>query len=132
MEVMRASMVLALAAACGLAGCTTYETYETYPDPVTREQLIAMVKARVPDSAIVEQIERQGLASRPTADDLVALKNAGASDGLLQAAVSAPVNEEHVLIRHHHYDWCEPHECCHDDLMEPLFFFGLGYLVGRH
>ena len=70
-----------------LAGCY-YEPYgvpsgvRTVPLPMTRSEVEGMVRAGVSEPVMVDVIDKRGAAPL-TADDIVALKKAGASDGVI-------------------------------------------------
>lgn len=87
---MKNALPLALLA---LAGCV-YESYgrrlaagPTAP-PVTREEAERMAAAGVSEPAMVEIIEQRG-ARALTADDIVAIKKAGASDAVIRRMQSS-------------------------------------------
>jgi hypothetical protein len=52
--------------------------------PLTRETIIQMIKAGLPEDVIVAKIESQAMPPKLSVDDLIALKTAGASDGVLR------------------------------------------------
>jgi len=56
--------------------------------PLTRDTIIQMVKAGLPEDVIVSKIRSEPNPPRWSADDLIALKSAGAGDGVLRALVS--------------------------------------------
>ena len=59
--------------------------------PLTRDTIIQMLKANLPEDVIVAKIRSERNPLRVSTDDLIALKAAGASDGVLRALVrSAP------------------------------------------
>ncbi len=60
-----------------------------YGDPLTRAETEKLLKAGVSDAVIIEKAKRSG-AAKLSADDIVALKQAGASDDLVQQLI---VNE---------------------------------------
>ena len=75
----------------------------------TTQQIIAMSQAGLGDQVIATHINTYGIANPPTANDLITLRQAGVSDGVLQAmqtagaprvAAAAPqqvIVEEHVI-----------------------------------
>jgi len=79
-----------------LAGCVTrtYTVTQAPPGPSFAE-VQAMVQAHVSDSVIVNQIESSSTRYTLTADQIVALKNAGASDVVLNALINS-VNKQPV------------------------------------
>jgi hypothetical protein len=85
---------LAFLAPLLLVGCV----YSPGPDawippvnPIPPEQIVAAKRSGVPDGTIWRDIEANGLYRRATSEDLVALKQAGASDSLMAAIATAPV-----------------------------------------
>jgi hypothetical protein len=56
--------------------------------PLTRDTIIQMVKAGLPEDVIVSKIRSEPNPPQWSVDDLIALKSAGASDGVLRALVS--------------------------------------------
>jgi hypothetical protein len=84
---------------------------------VTFAQVITMTQAGLSDDVIVAHIQANGVARRPTADDLIALKNQGVSDRVILAlqqqplAVPAPASSSPpVIVERHYYadPWCGP------------------------
>ncbi|GIW96230.1 MAG: hypothetical protein KatS3mg110_4271 [Pirellulaceae bacterium] len=84
--------------------------------PVSFSQVIQMTRAGLSDDVIVAHIEANGVERRPTADDLVKLKNDGVSDRVLlamQQNARPRAAEQPVIIERHHYVepwdwWCWP------------------------
>jgi hypothetical protein len=56
--------------------------------PITKDAIIQMVKAGLPEEVIVSKIKSNANPPNLSTDDLIALKGAGASDGVLRALVS--------------------------------------------
>jgi hypothetical protein len=56
--------------------------------PLTRDDVIALVKAGVGEDVIVAKIQAAGYAAAVTAEEIIALKNAGVSDKVLNAIIS--------------------------------------------
>lgn len=56
--------------------------------PLTKDAIIQMVKAGLPEDVIVSKIRNETTPPKMSTDDLVALKAAGASDGVIRALVS--------------------------------------------
>jgi len=71
-------------------GCVTRTTTVTAPPhgPSVAE-VQAMVQAHVSDSVIVNQIQLSSTRYTMTADQIIALKNAGASDAVLDAMITS-------------------------------------------
>ncbi len=90
-----------------VVGCAVHEHRETTPGrtPVAVEYVVAMARADVNDWHIVSEIHRNGVYRTPTADDIVAMKQAGASDEVVRAMISAPVMPyvpaETRVVRHY-------------------------------
>jgi hypothetical protein len=80
-------------AALALAGCLNpYYGTRGGPGsgdpPVAREEVERLAAAGVSDAVILESLERRG-ARKLSADDLVALKKAGATDAVLEKMIAA-------------------------------------------
>ncbi len=123
---MKKPLILALCASL-LGGCVAYErrSYEPGLDPVGRDEAVSMTRAGYTDAVILERIRKDGVESRPSADDVVSMKEAGVSSSVLNAMLEAPVTvprpaREHTTVV---YD------------PEPAFIVGaaalFGYLVGH-
>jgi len=65
----------------------------------TKEDVIAMSRAGLSDDVIITHIRVHGVASPPSADDLIVLKNQGVSDAVLQAMQQTPPPTQPVAIR---------------------------------
>src|ERR1019366_1994656 len=73
-----------------LTGCVTRTTTVSAPPPgPSIAQIQSMVKAHVSDSVIVNQIQNSSSRYTLTADQIIALKNAGASDTVLNALITS-------------------------------------------
>lgn len=82
-----------------LAGCyfPVYEEREVrqasprtrvqYADPMTRAEVEKLIKAGISDAVIVEKAKKTGVV-KLSADDIVALKQAGASDDLIKELIA--------------------------------------------
>ena len=84
-----------------LSGCF-YETYDRraisppLPPPVTRDEMERMAAAGVSEPTMLELVERRG--ARPlSADDIVAIKKAGAPDTVI-AKMQATVRKEPEVV----------------------------------
>ncbi len=99
------ALLLPLAA---ITGCTVYQVEERIPgvDPVSVDAVIAMARAQVNDWHIVGEIRANGVLRAPGTDDLIALKQAGASDAAVRAMIEAPVRTPRApeVIRRTYYD----------------------------
>jgi len=97
-----------------LAGCVIHEGPVAWTParvPLSVDEIAAMRRAGTSDDTIRRELQANGVERKLTADDLVALKDAGAGDGLLAAAASTPVlePEDAQPIYHRHlysYDNC--------------------------
>ncbi|MBI2933199.1 MAG: hypothetical protein HYY16_16260 [Planctomycetes bacterium] len=83
-------VMMALAA---LGGCVMVEEIDRVParNPVGVDGVIDMVRSRVSEWHILAEIRANGVQRSPTADDIVALKQAGAGDRIISAMINAPV-----------------------------------------
>lgn len=86
-----------LVTALACAGCYFPAYYEEetvapprsadYGDPLSRPEVEKLLKAGVSDAVIVEKAKKSG-ALKLSADDIVALKQAGASDDLIKELIA--------------------------------------------
>src|ERR1035441_9329109 len=73
-----------------LTGCVTRTTTVSAPPPEPSiAQIQSMVQAHVSDSVIVNQIQNSSSRYTLTADQIIALKNDGASDTVLNALITS-------------------------------------------
>lgn len=73
-----------------LTGCVTRTyTVATPPTGPSIADVQAMVQAQVSDSVIVSQIQNSSTRYALTADQIIALKSAGASDAVLNAMINS-------------------------------------------
>lgn len=81
---------LLLLAGLLLTGCVTrtYTTATPPPGPSVAE-VLSLVQAHVSDAVIVSQIENSSTRYHLTADQIIALKNAGASDAVITALINS-------------------------------------------
>ena len=76
-------------AALLLTGCVTRTyTVATPPPGPSVAQVQSMVQAHVSDSVILSQIQNSGSRYVLTADQIIALKNAGVSDAVVNALIN--------------------------------------------
>ncbi|HXG62286.1 MAG TPA: hypothetical protein VNO22_12965 [Planctomycetota bacterium] len=125
---MRKALILTLCGSLLLGGCVAYEhrSYDPGVTPVSHNEVVAMTRAGYSEAAILERIRKDGVERRPTADDIVALKEQGVSSAVLNALLEAPVTvprparETRTVV----YDY------------EPAILVGaaavFGYVLGRH
>ncbi len=92
-----------------LAGCAT-RTYTTIAPPPpagpSLAEVQALVQAKVGDAIIVNQIQNSGTRYYLTADQIITLKNAGASDGVINALIntaSKPPGQTTTTVIQHTY-----------------------------
>jgi hypothetical protein len=114
-----------------LAGCVIYDRPATVIParvPLTAGEMIAMLRGGTSDETIRKELSIHGVARKLTADELIQLKEAGAGDELLQAAVAAEVRqprEAQVVYHRNRYDGY------HRYSYDPGIFFGLGVAFGH-
>jgi hypothetical protein len=80
-----------LAAGCVVAPAAHRTVRPASIPPLTSEDITRMSKAGVSDSIIVEKLKADGIAARPTADQIVSLMKEGVSDRVLEAMLAARV-----------------------------------------
>lgn len=92
-------------AACLLAGCLVgpvprYRIRSSPPaePPLTSEEILRMSKAGISDGIILEKIKADGIAVRPTAEQIVSLKKDGLSDLVIQSMVTARVPDSTATV----------------------------------
>ena len=111
---MKMMMRLLCALPLLLVGCVFYRTPDGWIParvPLTIERLVEMKNDGDSDATIKRELAFHGVEYKLNADDLVALKEAGAGDSLLKAAAEAPVKapaEARPIYHRHshaHYDY---------------------------
>lgn len=135
---MRKRLAAAILALGALSGCIVHDRYDRRASgpsgpPLAREEVERMAAAGVAESVILEAAEKQGV-KKLNADDIVALKKAGASETLIQAAIQAERQEPEVVVIdppvYRHYDYW------HYDYYYPYYWhypsFGFSYHYHRH
>ena len=111
MKFVKSVAALALLA---LAGCFPFEerAYSPAITPVTPEDVSGMTRAGYSDAMILDMVRGNGVQRKASADDIVAMKDAGTSDPVVSAVLAAPVTVARPAteIRHvHPYDpWYWP------------------------
>ena len=104
---MKLKFLVPLAGLC-LTGCVT-PTYTTVPPPPgpSLAEVQSMVQAHVGDEVIANQIKNSSTRYVLTSDQIIALKNAGASDAVLNALINsagkAPVQTTTTVVRPYPY-----------------------------
>ena len=122
--------LLALCASL-LAGCVAYEqrVYEPGVSPVTPGDVASMTRAGHSEAHILRMIQSHGVAWKPTAEELIMLRNAGVSDYVQGAMIEAPVTTYRPPVEHRTVVY-------RDYAVEPAFNLGVGlftgYMLGRH
>lgn len=108
-----------------LSGCVLYESVERIPgvSPSSPERVVSLARAGVPAHELASDIRANGVIRRPSADDIVSMKEAGVSDRLIQLMLEAPVTvpRPETVIRRTTYDTCPA---------EGLFWLGVGAVAG--
>lgn len=80
---------LLLAGCLLLTGCVVQYTVATPPPGPSLAEVQSMVQAHVSDGVIVSRIQNSSTRYHLTADQIIALKNAGASDAVLNALINS-------------------------------------------
>lgn len=94
--------------ALALSGCFYGHRRAPAPvePPLSREEAERLSAAGISDAVILEEVERRG-ARRLSADDMVALKKAGAGDAVLEKMIASERRDPPVVHyeehRHSHY-----------------------------
>lgn len=126
--------VLGLAAVAALGGCIVHDSAAPQAPagpPLTRDEAERLAAAGVSEPVMVELIEKRG-ARALTADDLVALKKAGATDAVVQKMIASETREPEVVVvrepEYYHYPYSGY------SYWGPAwgFSFGYGYYHHRH
>lgn len=79
-----------------LAGCVVHEVVEERVparQPVNIEDVVAACRQGSDQQWLVADVQVKGVSRAPSTDDVIALKQAGASDVLVRALIEAPVVE---------------------------------------
>lgn len=80
---------------------------------VTIPQVVSMTSAGLGNDVIATHIRANGVAQRPTADDLIAMKSQGVSDAVINAmqsqppitAAPPPIATRPVIVEEHYYGY---------------------------
>lgn len=91
---------------------------------VTMDDVLAMTHAQLSENVIVTHIRANGVAKPPDVPDLIALRNQGVSEAVIQTMQQTPppqaqtvvaprqqvyVEQRHIGVPVYHYDpWCDP------------------------
>jgi|SRR6185295_7411562 hypothetical protein len=86
-----------------LAGCVVgpvprYRVRQVKPAGISSEEVVRLTKAGLSDSVLLEKIKSEGVAARPSADQVVSLKNEGVSETVIGAMLTAPVVPEERTV----------------------------------
>ena len=114
-----------------LAGCVAYEqrVYEPAVNPVTPADVASMTRAGYSEAHILRMIQSNGVAWKPSAEELIMLRTAGVSDYVQGALIEAPVTTYRPPVEHRTVVY-------RDYAVEPAFTLGVGlftgYMLGRH
>lgn len=63
------------------------------PKPVSKDEIVKMSKAGIPDSVIISKIQKSGAIFKLEVSDIIALKKAGVSDKVIEAMVNTEMSE---------------------------------------
>jgi hypothetical protein len=106
-------LLLPLAGFWLLTGCVTrVYTAATPPPGPSLAQVQSMVQAHVNDAVIVGQIQNSSTRYQLTADQIITLKKAGASDAVLNALInsaSKPVVQPPTVVNQTPYPYAYPY-----------------------
>jgi hypothetical protein len=118
---MKKALILTMCASL-LGGCVAYEHRTLVPGvtPVTRDEVVTMTRGGFSDGAILDRIHKDGVAARPSADDIVFMKQEGVSSAVMNAMLSAPVTQPRAPQEHSTVVY-DP---------EPAILVGIGALLG--
>ena len=101
----------------------TQQSNQAIQNAIQLPQVIELSRSGLSESVIVQQIRNQGVAQRPTANELILLQNEGVSDAIIQAYQTAPIAnsqpvvvasptpvfyEEYPVRPYVYRDWCPP------------------------
>jgi hypothetical protein len=120
---------LTLLAPILLAGCVVQSGPVAWTParvPLSVDEIAAMRRAGTSDDTIRRDLQANGVERKLTADDLVALKEAGAGDSLLAAAASAPVLEPEDAQPLYHRHLYSYDQCVYCGAYAPAYF-ALGF-----
>lgn len=88
-------LLLGLVASLLPAGCilepVSYRTREVVPGGLTTEEILKLSKAGISESVLLEKIKSEGVAARPDAGQIDALRKEGVSQPVLEAMLTATV-----------------------------------------
>lgn len=88
-------LLLGLAASLLPAGClfepVSYRTREVVPGGLTTEEILKLSKAGISESVLLEKLKSEGVAARPEAGQIDALRKEGVSQQVLDAMLTVSV-----------------------------------------
>ncbi len=99
---MKTPLRILFPAALFLSACAAEPAVRVHlrpnPPPLSVDVVRRLANAGISDSVVVDEIKTRGMSARPTSDEIVALKQAGLSDAVLQAMNEAPLRSDHDVI----------------------------------
>ena len=122
-----------------LGGCATRShTTATPPASPTLAEIQSMVQAHVNDTIIISQIQNSSTRYQLTADQIISLKTAGVSDGVLNALINTaskpPLQTTTTVVREPYvypYAYAYPYGYPYP-YAGPWPWFGCGWGWGPH
>ena len=87
--------------------CAPYRPYPQYDPPLTRVEGERLAAAGISEPVVIELVEKRG-ALKLSADDIVAIKQAGASDAVIQKMIT---HERQEPVRVRYVDYYDTHYC---------------------
>lgn len=99
--------LLATAGTILLAGCAHFGAGGESPPggpPLTLQEVLKLVSASVSDDVIIAKLRVDGISARPNADEIILLKEGGASDRLVHAVVTARPPGQEWRIKDRFFD----------------------------
>ena len=89
---------LILLAGCYVGPVPRYRVRQVKPAGLSIEEVVKMSKAGLSEPVLLEKIKSDGVAARPSADQVVSLKNEGVSEAVVAAMLTAPVVEAQTVV----------------------------------
>ena len=121
---------LLLLAGCVVGPVPRYRVREVRPAGLSIEEVARMSKAGLSDAVLLEKIKSDGVAARPSADQVVSLKNEGVSEAVVAAMLTAPVVEAQTVetvydYSYYGYPYYYPYS--YYPYYYPYSYYGYGY-----
>jgi uncharacterized protein (DUF433 family) len=137
---MRNWNLLTLLVLLSLNGCVTHHTVAAPPvEPISVANVIEMKRSGASDETILQVIRSHRVPSRLSPEDVVAMKDAGVTDHVIDAMMEAPREEviyydaprrtyrdTHTYDSHHHWTHRRHHRW-HYGYPRVTWRFGFGY-----